>query len=112
MEEAEQGLFIMSDAYTRLNTAFHELAETNDGLRHELLLARHRHNNQEADLDDVRADRNQFMAEAQELRTSLDAMAQDFAAARAFIVNQLHLFTESAIVTVALLEQECRGMRS
>ena len=95
-----------------LNTAFGELAETNDGLRRELVLADHRHDNHEADMDDVWAERNQFMAEAQELRTNLDAIAQDFAAARAFIVNQLHLFTESAIVTVALLEQERRGMRS
>jgi hypothetical protein len=104
-EAAENALQLMSQAYLNLNAAFHELAEDNVALRHELFLAGIRNNNREAD-------KTEMLAELQDSRAALDAMSQDFTAARAFIVNQLHLFTESAIVAVALLEQERRGMRS
>ena len=108
-EGAERALVLMSDAYVNLNNAFHQLASWNTALRRHLDAAALRHVHDQADLDDYWAQNQQLQAHAAALQAALDVMSRDFAAARAYILNRVDAYTESAIVAIALLQRDLRS---
>jgi hypothetical protein len=109
-EDAKNAMRLMTEAYMNLNDAFHQLASWNTALRHQLDLAALRHGNHEHDMNDLWAEKQQLETHAQAIEEALKVMARDFAAARAYILNRID--TESAIVTIALLERDLRATRA
>ena len=62
-------------------------------------------------MNDLWAEKQQLQAHAAALQAALDVMSRDFAAARAYILNRVDAYTESAIVAIALLQRELRSVQ-